>query len=278
MNRRRSRWPAGLALLLAGLALLAQGCGSDAGAVTTDEPLLIAGASNLMPAFTELGADFEAATGEQVVFNFGSSGQLAQQIIEGAPMDLYASANVAFVEQVLAAGIGDPDTQTSYAFGRIVLWAPEDAWGGWDSLEAVAEDDDVDVIAIANPEHAPYGLAARQALGTAGLWTSLEPRLVYGEHISDTQRLAASGNADVAITALSLALAAEEAGDGMWTLLDDGLHAPLQQDLVVLASDPDRAALAERFIAFVTAGQGRQVMQRYGFGLPAAAPTAVDGG
>lgn len=260
---------------LVALALLATACSGDAPAVTADEPLLIAGASDLLPAFTVLGEDFEAATGEEVVFNFGSSGQLAQQLIEGAPMDLYASANVAFVERVLDAGVGDPDTQATYAFGRITIWSPDDAWRGWEGLEQLAADDAIEVVAIANPEHAPYGLAARQAFETAGLWDTVQPKLVFGENISDTQRLAATGNADVAIVALSLALAADEAGDGTWVLLDEDLHEPLQQDLVVVAEDPDRAALAARFIDHVNSEEGRQVMRRFGFLLPGERPTGV---
>ena len=255
------------------LALLASACGSDAQAITADEPLLIAGASDLMPAFTVLGEQFEEATGEEVVFNFGSSGQLAQQLMEGAPMDLYASANVSFVEQVLDAGVGDADTQATYAFGRITIWSIDDAWRGWETLADVAADDDIRIIAIANPEHAPYGLAAKQAIEAAGLWDAVNPKLVFGENISDTQRLAATGNAEVAILALSLALAADEAGDGTWVLLDEDLHEPLQQDLVVTAQDPDRAALANRFIDYVNSEDGRQVMRRFGFLLPGEEPT-----
>lgn len=260
------------------LALLAVACGPDAQAVTAEEPLLIAGASDLLPAFTELGERFEQATGEQVVFSFGSSGQLAQQLIEGAPMDLYAAANVAFVRQVLDAGVGDPETQTTYAIGRLVIWSPDDAWRDWEALDDVVADDDVRVIAIANPDHAPYGLAAKQAFESAGLWDAAAPQLVYGENISDTQRLAATGNADVAIVALSLAIAADEAGDGTWVLLDEALHGPLQQDLVVVAEDPDRAELASRFIDHVRSEEGRQVMRRYGFLLPGEEPAGVVAG
>ncbi len=276
MRRQPQPRPAPLlaALALAALAVATTACERDAGAVTADAPLLIAGAADLMPAFTALGEDFEAATGEEVVFSFGSSGQLAQQLIEGAPMDLYAAADAAFVEQVLAAGVGDPGTQDTYAFGRIALWAPEGTWGGWTSLEDVAADEAVDVVAIANPEHAPYGRAARQAFERAGLWDQVQPSIVYGEHIADTQRLAASGNADVAVVAFSLALAAEEAGDGTWLLLDEDLHEPLQQDLLVVAEDPDRAALAERFVDHLGSEAGREVMRRYGLLLPGEAPPA----
>ena len=275
--RRQRSHPAALAVLavLAVLAGSLTACGSNVQAVTPGDPLLIAGAADLRPAFTVLGERFEQATGEQVVFSFGSSGQLAQQLIEGAPMDVYASANVAFVEQVLAAGVGDPDTQTTYAFGRITIWSSDAAWRGWDSLEDLAADEGIANIAIANPQHAPYGLAARQALESAGLWDLVAPRLVYGENIADTQRLAATGNAEAAIIALSLALAADEAGDGTWVLLDEQLHEPLQQDLIVVAEDPDRAALAAQFLAYVDAEEGRQVMRRFGFLLPGEQPTGV---
>lgn len=264
-----------LALVVTVIAVAAAGCGSGAEAVTADEPLLVAAASDLLPAFTVLGEAFEEATGEQVVFNFGSSGQLAQQLIEGAPMDLYAAANVAFVEQVLAAGVGDPSTRATYAFGRLTIWSPEATWRDWQSLDDVAGDDDIRIVAIANPEHAPYGLAARQALEASGLLDAVEPKLVFGENITDTQRLAATGNADVALLALSLALAADEADDGRWTLLDDALHEPLQQDLIVVTEDPDRAELATRFIEHVNSEDGRRVMRRFGFLLPGEDPTGV---
>lgn len=264
-----------VAATITALALLAAGCGSDAQGPTAGEPLLIAGAADLRPAFTLIGDDFEQATGEEVKFVFGSSGQLAQQLIEGAPMDLYAAANAAFVEQVIDAGIGDPDTRETYAFGRITIWSTDPGWGGWESLEDVAGDAGLSVIAIANPEHAPYGTAARQALETAGVWDAVEPQLVYGENIADTQRLAATGNAEVGIVALSLALAADEAGEGMWTLIDEDLHEPLQQELVVVAEDDDRAALAARFIDHVNSEDGRQVMRRFGFLLPGEAPAGV---
>ena len=260
-------------LALAALAVAAGGCaGAQAdpqGASSTgDKPLLVAGAADLRPAFELLGATFEEATGEEVTFSFGSSGQLAQQLIEGAPMDLYASANVAYVDAVLDAGVGDPATQTTYAYGRIAIWSTSELWGEWDSLAELVDDDGATTIAIANPEHAPYGLAAQQALESAELWDEVGPRLVYGENIADTLRLAATGDADAAVVALSLALAADEDGDGQWALLEEDLHEPLQQDLVVVADDPDRSRLAEAFLAHVDGEEGREVMRRYGFLLP----------
>lgn len=263
------------ALLLVGMALA--GC-TPGDAVTAEEPLLVAGAADLMPAFTQLGEAFEDATGEQVTFSFGSSGQLAQQILEGAPMDLFASADVAYVDDVVDAGQGDPGTQATYAHGRLVLWASEQRWGGWDSLEDLADDGDAQLVAIANPAHAPYGKAARQALERRGLQQQMGSRLVYGENVADAHRLAATANADAAVVALSLALAADEEGQGRWLLLDEDLHEPLQQDLVVVADDDRRATLAAAFIDFVNGEQGRQVLRRYGFLLPGEdAPGAWEG-
>jgi molybdate transport system substrate-binding protein len=261
---RRWRAARGLVAALAVLALTA--CGSALGQ-SGDEELLVAAAADLRPAFDRLAASFEAETGQAVTVVYGSSGQLAQQLIEGAPADLYASANVRYVEEVLAAGRGDASTTATYAFGRIALWAPAEAWGGWTDLAALAGDPAVDTIAIANPSHAPYGAAAREAREAAGVGGAGADRLVLGEHIADTHRLAASGNADAAITALSLALAAD---DGEWLLLPEELHDPLEQALVIVADDRERAELAARFVAHVNSG--REVMRRYGFLLPGEAP------
>ena len=265
MTSRRTA-PAALAALL----LLASACGG--GSAAGDGDLLIAAASDLQPAFTLLGARFEEETGIEVAFDFGSSGQIAQRLIEGQPVDLFASADAGFVDQVLAQGLGDPESRRTYAFGRIVLWSDADRWAGWTSLEDAVADGDVVNLAIANPEHAPYGVAGQQALAASGLLDDVADRLVFGENISDTQRLIETGNADVGILALSLAMAADERGAGEWLLLDEGLHAPLQQDLLVTASDAEQVASARRFVDLVESEQGREVMRRFGFVLPGEEP------
>jgi molybdate transport system substrate-binding protein len=258
-------WPVAFAV---GTVLAA--CGSSDGArgtnLTGDAALVVAGASDLRPAFEELAPLFTGETGHEVVFDFGSSGQLAQRIMEGAPVDVFASADVSFVDEVLGSGRGDPASKATYAFGRITIWSSTSGWGGWATLEEVAADDDVEFLAIANPEHAPYGLAAKQALESTGVWSLLQPKLVFGENISDTRRLAANGDADVAVVALSLAIAAGEEGE--WVLIDQGLHAPLEQALVVVTDDADRAGPAGAFLEFVSSSAGRNVMESFGFALP----------
>lgn len=252
-------------LVATGALMALDGVASDTGSasVTAKEPLLVAAASDLRPAFDELGEEFEARTGERVVFSFGSSGQLAQQVIEGAPMDLYAAANADFVDRVLDAGRGRPQTRSTYAFGRLAIWSPASEEDGWETLEELAADPEAPTVAIANPEHAPYGAAARKAFQSAGAWQDVEPQVVFGQSVTDTHRLAATGNADVAVVSLSLALA--DGDTGRWSLVPDELYGPLRQDLVVTAEHPERAALARRFAEYVTGGPGRQTMRRHGF-------------
>lgn len=262
------------------LAAVVAGCTTGADRASDDVlpggPLVVAAASDLVPAFTQLGARFEASTGVPVVFDFGSSGRLAQQAVAGAPFDLYASASAVFVDRVLEAEVGDPSTRATYAIGRLTLWSRADRWGGWVSLDELLDDVAVATIAIANPEHAPYGLAARQALESLGRFDEVRARLVYGDNIADTQRVASTGDADVALVALSLALAADERGEGRWILLPAELHTPLRQDIVVITTDPERAVLARRFVALVASEEGREVMRRYGFVLPGEDLTVED--
>lgn len=250
--------------------LVISGCGELADpaseALTGDRALLVAAAADLRPAFEEIAELFATETGHEVIFDFGSSGQLAQRIIEGAPVDVYASASSSFVDQVLASGVGDRETKATYAFGRITIWSMAETWGGWTDLAELVADPDVVFLAIANPEHAPYGLAARQALVSAGLWETVEPRLVLGENISDTQRLADTGDADAAIVALSLAIAAGDRGE--WVLIDEAFHEALEQVLIVVTDDPLRDEAATAFAAFVNEPAGRDVMTRFGFVLP----------
>lgn len=277
MTRPRALVAGAVALVV----LAAAGCGDSSGAAERPErgapdaraggeALVVAAAADLRPAFEALADDAEAAAGREITYVFGSSGQLAQQAREGAPIDVFASADGGYVDDVLASGRGDADTRTTYAYGRVVLWARDAAWGDWDDLADLADEAGLEAFAIANPEHAPYGVAGREALEATGVWDEVADRVVYGENIADAQRLVASGNADAGIVALSLAIAAGD--DGRWLLLDEDLHAPLRQDLVVLAEDPERAAAAEAFVDTVTSGAGREVMRDHGFLLPGDEP------
>ncbi len=231
---------------------------AHAGSVT----LTVSAAADLMPAFEELGQKFEQRTGVHVDFNFGSTGQLAQQIEAGAPVDLFAAANVSYIDQLEAKGLIVPGTKAVYARGRIVLWTRPDSSVPIETVRDLLSPQ-IKRIAIANPDHAPYGIAAREALQSAGIWEAVQDKLVLGENVRDTLRYAETGDVDVAIVALSLAIQ----GNGRWTLIPQELHAPIDQALAVIRGTKHESE-ARAFAAFINSDEGRVVMRRYGFILP----------
>ena len=247
----RARW------LLAVLILVAAvGCrrGSPRGTVK------VAAASDLSRAFTEVGKAFTARTGTPVVFTFGSSGLLAKQLAEGAPFDLYAAASRQYVSQVVDAKACDGSTRALYGIGRLVVWTKGAAIT---KLEELAEPRFAK-IAIANPDHAPYGKAAREALQQAGVWDRVADRMVFGENVQATMQWAQDGSADAALVALSLATVTT---GGNSLPVDASLHAPLEQELVVCGQHAGHAG-AVAFAAFVASPEGRDIMRNYGFRLP----------
>lgn len=226
----------------------------------------VAAAADLAHAFAELASEFQQKTGIHVEVEYGSSGLLAKQIEQGAPFALFAAANRDYVDQVIKAGKCDAATAQSYARGRLVVWTR----GGVARPEKLADlaDPRFKKIAIANPEHAPYGKAAKQALERAGLWAQLQDRIVLGENVQATMLYARDGNADAALVAQSLAAVTT---GGASLPVDPALHAPLDQAMVACGS---KAMIADavQLEAFVASREGREVMSRYGFTLPADAP------
>lgn len=222
----------------------------------------VAAAADLKDAFTDVGARFERRTGKKVSFTFGSTGLLTKQISEGAPFDLFAAANVSYVDQVVRAGVCDGATMAPYARGRLAIWTA-DSSGGPRSLVDLA-DPKFKRIAIANPEHAPYGKAAQEALEKAGVWDAVADRIVKGENVQSTLALATSGNVEAAIVAYSLVVHLRE---GAYVLVDPEAHAPIDQALVVCGKGPG-AGLAKEFAAYVASDEGREIMRSYGFTLP----------
>ena len=247
--------------ILVALVLIA-GCGKKDASST--DPIKVAAAADLAFAFKEVGAAFTTKTGKQVTFTFGSTGQLAKQISEGAPYDVFAAANVSFADEAVQSGACDGSTKTMYARGRIVVWTKKSA-----GIAAVAKLEDLTdarfvKIAIANPEHAPYGKAAQQALESAGLWDQVKPKIVFGENVQQTLQFAQTGNTEASIAALSLATVTE---DGSYMLIDDKLHKPIDQALVVCKHGVN-IGVAKDFAAFVNSDEGRAIMKRFGFLLP----------
>lgn len=224
----------------------------------------IAAASDLARAYEEVGKAFEKKTGITPQFQFGSSGLLAKQIEQGAPFFLFAAANKEYADQVITAGRCDAASARSYARGRIVVWSPN----GVSAPTTLTELTDARFrkIAIANPEHAPYGRAAKQALEKAGIWDAIQPKLVLGDSVQATMQYARSGTVDASIIALSLAVVSD---GGSFLKLDDSQYEPLDQVMVVCGNGAEADA-AHQFEDFVASPQGREVMTRYGFELPDA--------
>jgi molybdate transport system substrate-binding protein len=229
--------------------------------------LTVSAASNLSAALTEIGKLFEAQTGNIILFNFGASGQLAQQIEQGAPVDLFASANVGFVDELEQQDLVFPETVQKYARGQIVLWTRTDSLLKLEQIEDLAQPE-VLKVAIANPDRAPYGLAAREALKAAGVWEVIQPKLVIAENIQQVHQYAETGNVDAAIGALALSVPAA-AGDkpGRYVVVPQELYTPLDQELAVIKGTKNEAA-AREFAAIITGPQGRSVLQKYGFTVP----------
>lgn len=246
-----------------GITLLAVNlCGAAGQSHAGKRSITVAAASDLQFAFTTIGALFERETGGKVVFTFGSTGNLARQIENGAPVDIFAAANVQFVEDLVSKGLLITDTQQLYAIGRIVLAGNHQTGLHLSTLRDLLRPE-VKRVAIANPQHAPYGMAAKQALETVGIWDALKSKLVYGETVRQALQYVQTGNAEAGIVALSVADAPEVA----YTLIDNRLHDPLRQALAVVKGTQDEE-LARRFIAFINGPQGRLIMKRYGFLLP----------
>jgi molybdate transport system substrate-binding protein len=252
------------------LLLLLAACGApadrSAGSATAQASaeLTVAAAASLTAAFQEIGTLFERQTGIRVVFNFGSTGQLAQQIERGAPFDVFFAADKTFIEELNRNGLVIPETMEVYAQGRLTLWTRPDSPRKPERIEDLVAPEYAR-IAIANPKRAPYGQATKEALQRAGIWETVEPRLVYGEDVTQTFTLADTGNVDVAIVALSYSLQS----DGSWTLVPAELHPdhPLIQVAAVIRGTPHEAE-ARQFIAFVNGPEGHAIMKKYGFLLP----------
>jgi molybdate transport system substrate-binding protein len=237
---------------------------------TPPAPLKVAAAADLTLAFKEIATAFEKKSGDHCVFDFGSTGLLEKQIIDGTPFDVFAAADVAFADDAIKHGSCLADSKKLYARGRIVVW-----WRRGSKVQppkslADLVDPRFAKVAIANPLHAPYGKAAQESMQKSGVWEKLQPKLVIAENIQQTMELAQNGKVDAAVVALSLAVT----GDGYYLLIDDALHAPIDQAMVICGNDPLRQKRAAAFTAFVNSPAGRDIMKRYGFLLPGETRTA----
>jgi molybdate transport system substrate-binding protein len=259
---RKILWQAAVPLVLACLFLRpAAAVGSQVATDAGRPELLVAAAADLLFALREIAPAFERAHGVKVTLTYGSTGQLAQQIQQGAPVDVFFAANASFVETLRASGAVLAESVEPYAQGQIVL-ATHRSRPALLSLGDLARDE-VKRVAIANPAHAPYGMAAREALQSSGVWVKVQPKLVYGENIRHALQFLETRNVDAAIVALSVA----QVPDVRYSLIDAGLYRPIVQVAAVTTRSRQRS-LAQAFIRFVNGPKGRPVMKRFGFLLP----------
>lgn len=229
------------------------------------EKITVAAAADLKFAMDEIVTEFNKTNStNKVEVIYGSSGKFHTQIQQGAPYDLYFSADIAFPRELAKHGMASSEV-TPYAVGRVVLWsASMDA--SKLQLTSLAEPN-INRIAIANPKHAPYGKRAEEALRSSGLWDKVEPKLVYGENIAHTAQFVQTGNAQVGIVALSLALNPDLSSKGGYWLIPDNLHQPLEQGFVITKKAAENK-LAKQFADYMSASAARAIMTRYGFVLP----------
>ena len=229
---------------------------------------VIAAAADLNYALPEIIKQFTERTGKTVKLTLGSSGNFAAQIQHGAPFDIFFSADERYIEKLAAAGL-TVDSGALYAVGRIGIFAPKGSPlrvdAGLAGLKTALAEGRIKKFAIANPEHAPYGRAARAALQHAGLWEQIEPLLVLGENASQATQFAASGAAQGGIIPQSLALAPEVSALGAFALLPEAAHPPIRQRMVLLKRAGETA---RAFYDFVQQPEARAILQRYGFVLP----------
>lgn len=249
------------------LVAAAYACGNRGAREAGRPRVRIAAASDLSTALGELVPRFTGSRAVDVTVSYGSSGNLYAQLLNGAPFDLFLSADVAYPKALEDRGLTLPDSKFIYATGRIVIWVPAASIldVGRDGLSALTSAE-VTRIAIANPEHAPYGRAAVAAMQRAGVYERIRPKLVFGENVAQALQFVQSGAADAGVVALSLALAPNSKSRGRWAEIPLDQYPRIEQAGVILKAAADADA-ARAFRAFLTSADGRGILKQFGFSV-----------
>jgi molybdate transport system substrate-binding protein len=235
--------------------------------VAAAQGLTVAAASDLQSALPAIVSQFEKETGQHVRLTFGSSGNFFTQIQNGAPFDVFLSADIDYPRRLEASGTADRGSLYEYATGRLVLWARKDSGIDVQRGLSVLIDPRTRRIAMANPEHAPYGRAAVAALRHEGLYERVSDKCVLGENISQAAQFVESGAADAGLLALSLALSPTLKNAGTYFEIPESWHPPIEQGAIVLASSPHKP-LARQFVERLKRPDAVQILETYGFGIP----------
>ena len=268
VTRRSSGLPIRRSFCIA-LILLAVAAADPLVAQTT---LTVAAAADLTPALREIAPNFEKRSGTHIAVVYGSSGNLATQIENGAPYDVFLSADLGYPRRLESQGLAVLGSLTMYATGKLVLWAPKTLGVDVQALGMKAlTAPEVRTIAIANPEHAPYGQAAVAALRWANLFEALKAKLVLGENVAQAAQFVGSGNAQVGMIPLSLAMAPELARRGQWWELPPESYPPIAQGAVVLRKSKNEK-VAQDFVNYLKTNEAAAILRRYGFEVPEPQP------
>src|SRR5579863_6113546 len=271
MDRMKAKRRASVAILAVISALIFQSMlpavGARAGEIT------VAAASDLTFAFKDVSATFRKETGNSIKLSFGSSGNFFSQIMNGAPYDMFFSADMAYPRKLEAAGLIEPGSLYEYATGKLVIWVPSRSKLDINRGLQALLDPEIGKIAIADPSHAPYGAAAVAAMRHEGIYDQVKGKLVLGENISQTAQFVESGNADAGLLALSLAIAAPMKSAGRYFEIPAADYPPIVQAVVILKSARDKDT-SEKFLKFLKEPSMVALMQQYGFVRPSDSTSA----
>ena len=231
------------------------------------QEITVAAAADLQFAMQEVGTRFQQESGKTAKLIYGSSGNFAQQLQNGAPFDMFFSANLDYPRQLEAAGLTAPGTFYQYSIGKIVVWVPNDSKLDLSSGLKALLNPSIKKIAIANPQHAPYGKAAVAAMQKENIYDQVKDKFVLGENISQTASFVASGSADVGIIALSLALSPNMKDKGRYAEIVAGDYPAIEQACVIMRSSKNKD-IAQQFLKFIQSPPIRELFKKYGFAIP----------
>jgi molybdate transport system substrate-binding protein len=244
------------------LVLVIAACTSHTKSPADDSQLTVAAAANLTEAFAEIGPKFTDKTGIRVVFSFGATADLAKQIENGAPFDVFASADSEHVEELERKNLLTPGTRAIYTRGRLVMWLPPNSNLKAEHIQDITAKQ-FELIAIAKPDVAPYGRATVESLRALGIWSAIEGKVIYAQNVSQAKQYTATGNAEVAFIPLALV----KPGEGSYLEISDELHQPINQSLAVVKDSPKQAQ-ARRFVDFLLSAEGRDLLVKKGYSAP----------
>ncbi|MBL8708264.1 MAG: molybdate ABC transporter substrate-binding protein [Rhodospirillaceae bacterium] len=226
---------------------------------------LVAVAANFAEAIEQLAPKFEASTGHRILATTGSTGKLYAQIKEGAPFHILLSADAKTPAKLAAEGAGDGSSRFTYAVGKLALWSAKQDLIGSDGAETLRAGSFAH-LAIANPELAPYGIAAQQTLESLDLWATLQPRIVMGENIGQTHSMVATGNAELGFVALSAVQSPTKPSTGSAWIVPQELFQPIKQDAILTNAGRDNEA-ARAFLDYLKTDEAHAVIESFGYGI-----------